>query len=355
MLTLYRRHRAKCKNRSRRSKSCTCPVWVQGVLDGEPVRESLDLTNWEAATKKMREWELGHKHLVTAREALDKFQSDRESMKLSDAMLRKYKHVVLELKTAFGDRDLRSITVDDVRGVKDGWKSLAAITQQKRLDLVRKFFSFCVDSNWLDKSPAKPVKTPPVKHVPTLPFTDGEMEKILWAAESIREAHPKMPEGQEKKLKALILLMRYSGVRISDAVMFKRSMLTGNKLLLTQEKTKELVWVPLPDFVVEAIAECDKGNEYYFYSQVGTPKSAITDWQWRLRKVYDMAGIPDGHSHRLRDTFSVAMLSKGVPIEDVSRLLGHKDIRVTQRHYAPWVKARQDALELAVKASWTAV
>ena len=54
--------------------------------------------------------------------------------------------------------------------------------------------------------------------------------------------------------------------------MFKRSMLTENKLLLRQEKTKELVWVPLPDFVVEAIAECDKGNEYFFYKQIGNAR-----------------------------------------------------------------------------------
>jgi integrase len=58
-----------------------------------------------------------------------------------------------------------------------------------------------------------------------------------------------------------------------------------------------------------------------------TPKSAITDWQKRLKKVYVMAGIPDRHSHRLRDTFSVDLLQKGVPIETVSMLLGHKDTR----------------------------
>jgi integrase len=85
---------------------------------------------------------------------------------------------------------------------------------------------------------------------------------------------------------------------------------------------------------------------------VGTPKSAITEWQQRLRKVYDMAGIPDGHSHRLRDTFSVDLLAKGVSIETVSKLLGHRSVRVTEKHYAPWVKASQDALEKAVKLTW---
>jgi integrase len=48
-----------------------------------------------------------------------------------------------------------------------------------------------------------------------------------------------------------------------------------------------------------------------------------------------MARLADGHSHRLRDTFSVALLEKGVPLETVSILLGHTSIKTTEKHYAP--------------------
>jgi integrase/recombinase XerD len=134
--------------------------------------------------------------------------------------------------------------------------------------------------------------------------------------------------------------------------MFRRETLKDGKLFLRQEKTKHPVWVPLPKHVVVAVMACDEGDEYFFYRGIGTPKSAITDWQKRLKLVYVMAGVPDGHSHRLRDTFSVSLLEKGVPLETVSLLLGHRDIRVTQRHYAPWIKSRQDVLEAAVKGTW---
>ena len=312
----------------------------------------LDLRNWEAANKLIRDWEVdGIVVVKTALEAVEGFLSDREAMRLSDAMMRKYRNVGTKIKSLFGDRPLGSITPDEVRAMRKHWK-LAAITAQKRMEMVRKFFTFRVDAEWIEKSPAKLVKMPLAKYDPTLPFTDQEMEKILWAADSIREAHPKIPAETPKKLKALTLLMRYSGIRISDAVMFRREKLTDGKLFLRQEKTKHPVWGPLPKHVVQAIAECDEGDEYFIYRNVGKPKSAITEWQQRLKLVYTMAGINDGHSHRLRDTFSVELLQKGVTLETVSMLLGHTSIKTTQKHYAPWVKTRQDALEAAVKGTW---
>jgi hypothetical protein len=41
-----------------------------------------------------------------------------------------------------------------------------------------------------------------------------------------------------------------------------------------------------------------------------------------------------------------------VPIETVSILLGHSSIAVTNRHYAPFVRSRQIALEEAVRQTW---
>jgi integrase len=53
-------------------------------------------------------------------------------------------------------------------------------------------------------------------------------------------------------------------------------------------------------------------------------------------------------SHRLRDTFAVDLLEKGIPLEEVSKALGHESIKTTERHYAKWVKGRQDRLDTLV-------
>jgi integrase/recombinase XerD len=46
------------------------------------------------------------------------------------------------------------------------------------------------------------------------------------------------------------------------------------------------------------------------------------------------------------------LLLDGMPIERVSVLLGHSSVKVTERHYAPWVEARQAQLEADLVHAW---
>jgi integrase/recombinase XerD len=68
--------------------------------------------------------------------------------------------------------------------------------------------------------------------------------------------------------------------------------------------------------------------------------------------VFLAADLPDGHPHQLRDTAAVEWLKAGIPLEEVSKLLGHASIRTTEKHYSPWVKSRQDRLDDLVMGTW---
>lgn len=107
------------------------------------------------------------------------------------------------------------------------------------------------------------------------------------------------------------------------------------------------------------LLERDQNPLYFFWSGNGLPKSAVADWQRSYRRLFELVGIKraDGslkrcHPQMFRDTFAVEMLLAGVPLEQVSMLLGHKSIKVTEKHYAPWVRARQEQLELSVQRAW---
>ena len=63
-------------------------------------------------------------------------------------------------------------------------------------------------------------------------------------------------------------------------------------------------------------------------------------------------GVSDCSPHRLRDTLSVRKLLAGFELEDVSRLLGHSSVKVTEAYYAKWVSARKLRLERLVAESF---
>jgi integrase/recombinase XerD len=152
----------------------------------------------------------------------------------------------------------------------------------------------------------------------------------------------------------MLLVLRYTGMRIRDAVQLDESKVQPGKIFLYQQKTGEPVYVPIPKFLNDTLEVLPgrTSDRYFFWSGEGNPRSAVGDWQRSFRKLFALAKVGDAHPHRLRDTFAVELLLKDVPMEDVSILLGHSSIKTTERSYAPWVRARQERLEQHVRTAW---
>ena len=179
------------------------------------------------------------------------------------------------------------------------------------------------------------------------------MVEILSACEKYPDNYGHVGQANAVRLRALILVLRYAGLRIRDAVTLPCDRVADNKLFLYTAKTGVPVWCPIPDFVADALQSCPRSNpSYFFWSGQSEPKSAVGDWQRSLRKLFRIAGIRDGHAHRFPDTFATELLLAGVPLERVSALLGHQSVKITERHYAPWVQARQEQLEADVRRTW---
>jgi integrase len=194
----------------------------------------------------------------------------------------------------------------------------------------------------------KPIKVPPSQ---TLPFDEGEVAAILKACDRY-STKGIYGEHNGTRLRALTLLMRYSGLRIGDAVTCARERLVGSKLFLYQAKTGTPVYCPLPPVVVDALKEVKGSNPtYFFWTGNGKPKSAVADAQRSFRSLFALADV-NGHPHMFRDTFAVELLKRGVSLEIVSMLLGHASIKVTEKHYKPWVKTLQDKLEADAMKGW---
>jgi site-specific recombinase XerD len=157
------------------------------------IRKSLDVRSWEAAQKIIRDWELyGQSLSVSVADALGRWISDCEARQLSSESMRKYNRLSRALTAELGDKSLRSITVDDVRKLRESW-TFSPGTMAKQFELVRSFFAFCESSGWIEKNPAKGVKPPQGKIAPTLPYSEAEWRDILTALDVYGEIHSQSP------------------------------------------------------------------------------------------------------------------------------------------------------------------
>lgn len=286
--------------------------------------------------------------------AIEAYNADLNARSVRRPTIKKYRQLFDRLH-AFAEEHgivlLRQWTVPAARDFRATW-NVSAITSNKMMERFRAFFRFCVDSAWIDKNPASALKRAKEDHLPTLPFTPAEMVAILRAADERRAGRTGFMRDQAERLRALVLVMRWSGLRISDAVMLRCSQLEEDTILLpTQTKTGVPVRVPMPPEVFEALESFPTPGEFFFAA--GENHETQTGrWRRRLKRLFTLAKVANAHPHRFRDTFAVDLLKAGVPMERVSILLGHSSIKTTERHYAPWVKDRQDQLESDVRKTW---
>jgi len=239
MLRLYRRHRTSCPQTSERYRRCSCPLYVEGTLAGEYIRKALDLTSWTAATDLIARWneagEIGavRPEVPTVAEAMRKFFEDAAARNLRAATLQKYRNVLdkrfLQWCESKGLRSLKHLTPDELRRFRAGWPD-APLSAAKNLERLRTFFRFCHESGWIKTNPALAVKPPKVDPNPTLPFTDDEFKRLLDACDRypIKGIYN---FGNRKRLRAMVLLLRYSGLRIRDAATLQRDRNQGRKVV----------------------------------------------------------------------------------------------------------------------------
>jgi len=411
LLSVFSRHSANCKFAHDRScRRCNCPKWVGGQVNGYYFRQSAKTRQWAAAEEfRIKLEEALIKGLppfgtavaagatppptptpadpppptsraevpeprvpkprprVTVAQAVDAYLADATSRSVETSTLKKLETIFRKQFLAWtrveGIEYLDELDLDTLLNFRSTWED-GPLAKQKKQSRVIGFFWACVRRRYLTENPAIGLGKIKVVQIPTDYFPPDEFERVI-AATYIRrgERGGGDVKANQARLRTMTLLMRWSGLRIRDAVTLERHRLNGDSLLLYQAKTGTPVYVPLPPHVVEALENIPPGPKpnprYFFWSGNGDPKSAVADWQRSYRRLFKLANIkkPDGeekrcHPHMFRDTFAVEMLLAGVPIDQVSLLLGHSSVKITEKSYSPFVKARQIQLQESVRNAW---
>jgi len=364
VITIFVRHSADCKYAGDEfCKRCNCRKHFRWSQNGEQFRRKAGTRSWAEAEdiKRRLEDQLAgrvpeptHEGLLL-RQAIETFEANKEAQGIKPRVRAMYSRELKRLRDFSEARGLmtvkQSLTIDNLIALRATWtpvykSSYSRAVVQKHLN---HFLRFCYNAAWIDRIPKlSPIKIDAPK---TEPLTDAEYEKIIKAATG--------------KTRTLIKLMRWSGLAIRDASTLQRSDLHFDKekdiykIIRERTKTGEPLYIPIPKDVAEEVTSVLNGSPVYvFWNRQKSDSSEYRHAGYmgeQVAEAFKSAGVEnDGHmiSHRLRATYAVDLLQKGVPLEHVSKLLGHTSVTTTERHYARWVKGRQDRLDMLVSATW---
>ncbi len=312
----------------------------------------------------VREMEAEGRHTIKAplveptllSDAWDKYLADLNARNRHASTIAKYdllRRQMLSFAQSRGLRFLVQFDLDALSSFRAGWRD-GPLTSLKKLERLRTFFRFAHKRKWVEDNPACDLEVPTAPARPTMDFTDDEIVRIIAALDTYWNRSAPSGRNNARRLRALVLLLYYSGLRISDVVGLTGGRIIGNRLFLYTQKTGVPVYAKLPDFVARVLETTPRvTTTRFFWSGLGKLESAVRSWQTRLRRLFQLAKVPDGHAHRFRDTFAVRLLLAGIPIDRVSILLGHRSVKVTERHYAPWTASRQQQIEADLEQAWS--
>lgn len=129
------------------------------------------------------------------------------------------------------------------------------------------------------------------------------------------------------KVRDLFVFQMYTGLSYSDAQAFdftKYKEVDG-RYVIRGERIKS--GVPYVNQLLPPAIDVLQRNDWH------TPKIKNADYNKMLHVIGEVLGISTQlHSHLARHTFATFMLSNGVKIENVSKMLGHTNITQTQRY-----------------------
>src|ERR1035441_7721398 len=125
---------------------------------------------------------------------------------------------------------------------------------------MKSFFGWVMAQRWIEINPAKELKRPLTHDPPADPISDEDMSDLIDAIERMGTTGGE-DNASHDRLLTMILVLRYTGLRISDVVRFSAERLKGNSVFLHMRKTGNPLWLPLPEFLVAKLKALPRSEE----------------------------------------------------------------------------------------------
>lgn len=226
-------------------------------------------------------------------------------------------------------KPIREITTDDIRFYLAGEqmdKNITSVTLDNKLRCLRSFFKTLRVEGFIQADPTEKVTKVKTPKVIKKPFSDEELEIL------------RNYSTEDKRTKALVEVFASTGCRVGEISNANISDIKDSKILITGKGNKQRyvyltarAKLALEEYLSTRQDQEDALFIGYRKNCVGQPQRLqVGRIEQIIRELGRSAGVENCHCHRFRRTMATQALKSGMPIEQVSMLLGHEELTTTQ-------------------------
>lgn len=259
---------------------------------------------------------------------LERYFSAKRAEGCSERSLKYYKMVLTKSLTTIG-KNAREIVTDELRYYLTNYQATHG-SSKVTIDNIRRvmssFFNWMEDEEYIIKSPVRRIHKVKVSTTVKETYSDEELENLRDSCTQIRDL-------------AMIDFLASTGIRVGELVLLNQDDIDfqERECIVLGKGGKERVayFDARTKLHLQNYLSSRNDNQPALFISLNKKHTRLTisGVESRLRSLGQKVGIAKVYPHKFRRTLATTAIDKGMPIEQLQKLLGHKRIDTTL-HYA---------------------
>ena len=265
--------------------------------------------------------------IQSSEELVSKFIEAKRIEGCSEKTLNYYRKTITDMLSSI-EKEAMHITTEDLRKYLTDYqekKKISKVTVDNIRRILSSFFSWLEDEDYILKSPVRRIHKVKTTSTVKETYTDEALEQMRDNCAELRDL-------------AMIDMLASTGMRVGELVLLNRNDINFNErecVVLGKGNKQRIVYfdartkIHLQNYL-ESRADTDEA----LFVTLKSPHTRLTigGVEVRIRGLGKSLGMDKVHPHKFRRTLATVAIDKGMPIEQLQQLLGHKRIDTTLQY-----------------------
>jgi site-specific recombinase XerD len=260
-------------------------------------------------------------------ELIEMFIAAKRIEGCSEKTLKYYQTTIDAMVSSLG-KNVRHILTEDLRNYLTGYQSKngsSRVTIDNIRRILSSFFSWLEDEDYIIKSPVRRIHKVKTASNIKETYSDENIERMRDSCEELRDL-------------AIIDMLASTGMRVGEMVLLNRDDINfaERECIVFGKGNKERIvyFDARAKLHLQEYLESRMDDNPALFVTLRAPhnRMQIGGIELRLREMGKRLDIPKVHPHKFRRTLATMAIDKGMPIEQLQRLLGHQRIDTTLQY-----------------------